>query len=98
MQLRWIAISVVCFSAALLSACGGAPGTALTSRSDASALSKDGRYDSSSASDDKDECDESEDHDKSSHSFSVKSKDHDDKECEDSDDHDRSSDRMSSHS
>src|SRR4051812_35007034 len=100
MQLRWIAISVMCFSAALLSACGGAPGTALTSRSDESAMSKDSRYESSSKSDDKDECGESEDHDKSSHSFSVKSKD-DDKECEDSDDdydHDRSSGSMSSHS
>jgi len=88
MQLRWIAISVVCFSAALLSACGGAPGTALTSRSDASAMSKSaGRYDSSSASkDDKDDCDESEDHDKSSHSMSVMSSKDDDKECKDSDD------------
>src|SRR4051812_6443752 len=94
MQSRWIAIGVVCFSAALLSACGGASGTALTSRSDASALSKTaGRYDTSK-NDDKDECDESEDHDKSSdksRSLSVKSKDSDDdKECKESDDHDKS--------
>jgi hypothetical protein len=89
MQLRWIAIGVVCFSAALLSACGGAPATALASKSDASAMSKvGGRYDASSK-DDKDDCDES-DHDKSS-SLSTKSKDDDDKECKDSeDDHDKS--------
>jgi hypothetical protein len=93
MQLRWFTIGVVCFSAALLSACGGAPGTALTSRSDASAMSKAaGRYDSN----DKDDCDE--DHDKSqdkSSSLSVQSKD-DDKECKDSDDHDKSKDNSSS--
>jgi len=104
MQLRWIAIGVVCFSAALLSACGGAPSTALASKTDASAMSKsDGRYDTSSKDkDDKDECDESEDHDKSndkSRSLSTKSKD-DDKECKsyDDDDHDKSKDHKSSHS
>src|SRR5438067_303189 len=97
MQLRWVAIGVVCFSAALLSACGGAPGTALTSKSDASAMSKsDGRYDTSSKGD-KDDCDGSEDHDKSddksSRSLSARSKDDDDKECKDDDyDHDKSKD------
>jgi hypothetical protein len=100
MQLRWIAIGVVCFSAALLSACGGAPSTALASRTDASAMSKsDGRYDASSK--DKDDCDESEDHDKSkdkSRSLSTRSKD-DDKECEHDDDYDHDSkDHKSSHS
>ena len=101
MQLRWIAIGVVCFSAALLSACGGAPSTALASKADASAMSKsDGRYDTSSKDkDDKDECDESEDHDKSndkSRSLSTKSKD-DDKECKsyDDDGHDKSKDDKS---
>jgi len=97
MQLRFIAISVVCYSAALLSACGGAPGTALTSRSDASAMSKaGGRYDSSSRND-KDDCDESEDHDASSHSLSVKSDD-DDKECKSSDDYSGGSKDWSSRS
>ena len=60
MQLRWIAIGVVCFSAALLSACGGAPSSALASRSEASAMSKaEGRYDTSKKrdSDDKDDDD-----------------------------------------
>jgi hypothetical protein len=95
MQSRWIAIGVVCFSAALLSACGGAPATPLASQSDATAMSKsDGRYDTSKSDKDKDDCDESEDHDKSSdtsRSLSTKSKDDDDKECKDSgDDHDNS--------
>jgi len=65
MQFRWIAIGVMCFSAALLSACGGATGNAtLSSRSSASAMSKsEGRHDASRS--DKDDCDESEDHDKS---------------------------------
>jgi len=47
MQLRWIAIGVVCFSAALLSACGNAPG-GLSARSASAAMSKaNSRYDSS---------------------------------------------------
>src|SRR5882762_3275420 len=88
MQLRWIAIGVVCFSAALLSACGGAPSTALASRTDASAMSKsDGRYDTSSKDKDKDDGkDDGKD---------------DDKECKsyDDDDHDHDSrDHKSSHS
>ena len=60
MQFRWIAIGVMCFSAALLSACGGATGNAtLSSRSSASAMSKsEGRHDASRS--DKDDCDESE--------------------------------------
>jgi hypothetical protein len=97
MQLRWIAMGLVCFSAALLSACGGAPSTALASKADASAMSKaDGRYDTSKKGDkdDKDDCDESEDHDKSSdksRSLTTKAKDDDAKECKDSDeDHDKS--------
>ena len=93
MQLRWIAIGVVCFSAALLSACGGAPSSALASRSEASAMSKaDGRHDKSkkSDSDDKDECDDAS-RDKS-HSLTLmsKDKDDDDKECKDDDDSDSS--------
>ena len=102
MQSRWISISVMCFSAALLSACGGAPsGTALTSRSDTTAMSKaDGRYDASSKGDDKDECDESGDHDKSADksSLSVKSNDKDDDECKGSDDDHDQSKSLSSHS
>jgi len=95
MQLRWIAIGMVCFSAALLSACGGAAGDAsLSSRTEASALSSkqsDRSHDAAKGDDskdhDKDDCDCDDDSSKS------RSKD-DDKtaECKD-DDHDRDHDK-----
>jgi len=48
MQLRWIAIGMVCFSAALLSACGNSAGDTLSARSASGAMSKStSRYDSS---------------------------------------------------
>ena len=97
MQLRWIAIGVVCFSAALLSACGNASGD-MSARSASAALSKsNSRYDSSDKDkSDNDDC-ESEDSDKSSDKSksltlsSSKSKDDDSDECKESDDHDKSS-------
>src|SRR4030081_3012244 len=93
MQFRWIAISVVCFSAALLSACGGAPSTALASKADASAMSKsDGRYDTSSKKD-KDECDESEDHDKSNDKSNDKSRSLSTKSSNKDKDHDKDHDK-----
>jgi hypothetical protein len=107
MQLRWIAIGVVCFSAALLSACGNASGD-MSARSASAAMSKTGsRYDSSdkdkNKSDD-DECDESDDSDKSSSksksltTSSSKSKDDDSDECKESDDDHKSSGHSSSKS
>jgi hypothetical protein len=96
MQLRWIAIGVVCFSAALLSACGGAAGDASLSSREASALSSkesDRGYSSAKGDDgkdhDKDDCDCDDDDSKSK----SKSKDDDKKpECKD-DDHDRDHDK-----
>src|SRR3954469_5727120 len=91
MQLRWIAIGVVCFSAALLSACGNAPG-GTSARSASAAMSKaNSRYDSSDKNkSDDDECDESEHSDKSSDKsrslMSSKSKDDDSDECKESED------------
>src|SRR4051812_36989507 len=97
MQLRWIAIGVVCFSAALLSACGGAAGDASLSSREASALSSkesDRGYSSAKGDDgkdhDKDDCDCDDDDDSKSKS---RSKDDDKKpECKD-DDHDRDHDK-----
>jgi hypothetical protein len=97
MQLRWIAIGVVCFSAALLSACGNASGD-MSTRSASAAMSKtDSGYKSSDKSKSDDDCDESEDSDKSSAKSksltmsSSKSKDDDSDECKSDDDHDKSS-------
>ena len=61
MQLRWLAIGVVCFSAALQSACGSATGDTLSARSPSSAISKStSRYDSSGKNaNESDECDAS---------------------------------------
>jgi len=102
MQLRWIAIGVVCLSAALLSACGNASGD-MSARSASAAMSKsNSRYDASDKDkdkSDKDDCDESEDSDKSSDksksltTSSSKSKDDDSDECKESDD-----DKSSGHS
>jgi hypothetical protein len=71
MQLRWIAIGVVCFSAALLSACGSAAGN--TSARSAAVMSKStATYNTSDKDNDSqdkdDDCDESDDSDKSSNS------------------------------
>jgi len=93
MQLRWIAIGVVCLSAALLSACGNASGD-MSARSASAALSKsNSRYDASDKDkSDNDECDESEHSDKSSDKSksltksSSKSKDDDSDECKESED------------
>jgi len=100
MQLRWITIGVVCFSAALLSACGNASGD-LSARSASAAMSKsNGRYDSSDKDknkSDNDDCDEADESDNSSSKSSSlersssKSKDDDSDECKSDDDHDKSS-------
>src|SRR3954469_6027258 len=98
MQLRWIAIGVVCFSAALLSACGNAPG-GMSARSSSAAMSKaNSRYDSSDKDKNKsdDDCEESEDSDKSSDkskslTMSSKSKDDESDECKESEDEHRKS-------
>jgi hypothetical protein len=87
MQLRWIAIGVVCFSATLLSACGNAGGDRLSGRSAATMSKSAGRYDSSTRDED-DMCDDWKNYDES-RSLSASSS-MDDDECKESDDSDRS--------
>ena len=82
MQLRWIAIAVVCVSASLLSACGNATSDRVAGRSAAEMSTSRSRYDSSGKDDDKDECDDWEKYDQSS-SLGTNSSMND--ECDESD-------------